>query len=729
LHAKPYRCVVFVDGGTPCRPRTEGRRRLAFVVAFCTAVAVFAQPSPVHASAPEMASKSFATASMMSQEDSSNIVAGRWIVRAGHDLPGVLTTASELGARITYRYDELLGGFAAEMDQRTASDLAADPRVTSVRPVQHLDFAATQLTPPWNLDRIDQRPRPRDETYSPVRTGKGVHVYVIDSGVRASHSEFEGRVLTGLAGQGSTGDCLGHGTHVAATIAGKTYGVAKKATIIPVRVSIPDSAGSCTGVDTDRVLAGLAFVVKHHRSGVPAVANMSIGGWADPDLDTAVRKVIADGVTVVAAAGNETMDACYMSPARVPAVLTVAATDSTDYSPQFSNWGRCIDLFAPGDRIRSASHGSRTGSRVMSGTSMAAPHVAGAAALYLQGKPTASPKTVHDAINAAASTGKVSNGGQGSPNRLLYVKGLVATTTGLSAPATASSGLPLTLTASLRNRHSLIGLPGRALTLFERKAGTTTWVAVATKKTDSAGKARFVHTPTRATDYQVRHAATGTSVASSSGIKTPLLSIVAPSTLQLSGPPAPVVHGDPAVLTTRLVSNGLGVASQALALQARPPGATTWTGITTRTTNPLGEASFNVSPDVHTEYRVVFAGTAAHGPTVSNVTTVTVAHRVTASLRPSDIREGETSELLVTISPEPAPGTSVVMQLETFEPSSGAWLAVDTITWRGTVYDGPIGGWDLFPVAGSYSLRVRALSTSRNLEGTSGPMTLTVSLD
>jgi len=229
-----------------------------------------------------------------------------------------------------------------------------------------------------------------------------VTVYVIDSGVRATHVEFAGRVAPGYTaindGNG-TSDCNGHGTHVAGTVAGTTYGAAKAVTVVPVRVLDCTGSGTMSGV-----IAGVDWVTSQHTAGAPAVANMSLGGGANSSLDTAMRNSITDGVTYTVAAGNENVDACTSSPARVAEALTIAASTSTDARASYSNWGSCIDLFAPGSSISSAYHSTDTATATMSGTSMAAPHAAGIAALYLSGSPSASPGTVSTAIINGATT-------------------------------------------------------------------------------------------------------------------------------------------------------------------------------------------------------------------------------------------------------------------------------------------------------------------------------------
>ncbi|HYR11515.1 MAG TPA: S8 family peptidase, partial [Longimicrobium sp.] len=262
-------------------------------------------------------------------------------------------------------------------------------------------------------DRVDQRDRPLDGSYRYARTGSGVTVYVVDTGIQTSHPEFGGRASAGYdAFGGNAQDCNGHGTHVAGTVAGSTYGVAKDARVVAVRVL--DCAGNGT---TSTVVAGLDWV-RLNRQGA-AVANLSLGGGADQAIDDALRRVISSGVTAVVAAGNQPADnACSYSPARVGEALTVGASNANDQKAWFSKFGSCVDLFAPGEGITSAWIGG--GTNTIDGTSMASPHVAGAAALYLQGSPGASAAAVHGFIVNDASTSRLSSIGTGSPNRLLF---------------------------------------------------------------------------------------------------------------------------------------------------------------------------------------------------------------------------------------------------------------------------------------------------------------------
>ena len=346
--------------------------------------------------------------------------AGSYIVTfaSAADLQRFVASAPTQGLAITQVLDSVFNGVVVQLDSVQLRRIRGFGRVMRIEPNQVVK--TSDVPPSWGLDRIDQRGLPLDNSFGPPpQWGQGVTAYVVDTGVNRNHSEFTGRLAPGfdvVNPSGNADDCNGHGTHVAATVAGATFGVARAATIVPVRVLDCLGGGTTAGV-----ISGLDWVVEHHQAGVPAVLNMSLGGGYSAALNTAVDRVVADGVTVVVAAGNENADACRRSPASAASAITVGATTSSDTRASYSNVGPCLDLFAPGSSIVSAWIGGSQSINTLSGTSMASPHVAGAAAAFLSAWPAASPSAVASGVLSSATVNVVSDGGGGSPNGLLYV--------------------------------------------------------------------------------------------------------------------------------------------------------------------------------------------------------------------------------------------------------------------------------------------------------------------
>ncbi|MEU1804822.1 S8 family serine peptidase [Streptomyces sp. NPDC019937] len=328
--------------------------------------------------------------------------------------------AEEYGGKLRRAYDSAVNGFSADgLSETEAKRLAADPSVAKVVQNHRYSIKATQENPPsWGLDRLDQEDTKGDKKYTyPDGAGEGVTAYVIDTGVRASHKDFGGRVTSGfdaIDNDDDADDGNGHGTHVAGTIAGTEHGVAKKAKVVAVRVL--DDQGSGT---TEQVVSGIDWVTKNHKG--PSVANMSLGGTADEALDAAMQKAIDSGVTFAVAAGNESADADQSSPARVKDAITVASSTDADEQSDFSNFGKVVDLYAPGSDITSDWNTGDDATNTISGTSMATPHVVGAAAVYLSGHQDAKPADVAKALTDGATADKISNPSEGTPNKLLKV--------------------------------------------------------------------------------------------------------------------------------------------------------------------------------------------------------------------------------------------------------------------------------------------------------------------
>ncbi|WP_372411738.1 S8 family peptidase [Streptomyces luteireticuli] len=403
--------------------KRAGKRRLVLAISAATAVTAGATLTalPAGAATPKEGA--------VYGTEAKGAIDGSYIVmlkdgRSGASAQAVSEQGKNLteqyGGKLNRTYTSALHGFSASgLDRSEAKRLAADPAVAKVVQNHRFTASASQQNPPsWGLDRIDQADTKGDGKYTyPDSAGEGVTAYVIDTGVRISHKDFGGRASYGfdaVDNDNNADDGNGHGTHVAGTIAGTQHGVAKKARIVAVRVLDAQGSGS-----TEQVVAGIDWVTKNHKG--PSVANMSLGGGADEALDAAVQKAIASGVTFAVAAGNESTDASKGSPARVKEAITVASSTKDDQQSGFSNYGSAVKIYAPGTDITSDWNDSDSGSKTISGTSMATPHVAGAAALYLAAHKDATPDQVQSALVAAATPDKITNPGTGTPNKLLNV--------------------------------------------------------------------------------------------------------------------------------------------------------------------------------------------------------------------------------------------------------------------------------------------------------------------
>ena len=370
----------------------------------------------------------------------ADIRAGHYIVLLKSGAPSAETVvhrhALSKALTVDQHFKTVMHGFAAAVNDEDLDSLRNDPDVERIEPDRYVHQLGSETGMGWALDRIDQHDMPLNGAFSYGATGSGVNIYIVDGGIRYSHTEFGGRAhfaFDALGGDGS--DCNGHGTGVAGVAAGSVHGVAKSANIYSVRVF------PCSGTSTlSTILAGVDWVTAHHKS--PAVANLSLGAAAAPILDTAVERSIRSGVTYVVAAGNNGGDACAMSPGKLPDVINVSAIDASDARPSWSNYGSCVSIFAPGVAVGSADYYSDVALASWNGTSVAAPMVSGAVALYLQEHPTASPSTVRSAILGGTTGGVVINT-SGSANRLLYTSFIGS----VSAPAPAPAPAPTTTTA------------------------------------------------------------------------------------------------------------------------------------------------------------------------------------------------------------------------------------------------------------------------------------------
>ena len=420
---------------------------------------------------------------------------------------GVPALARQLAGRhdgaVSRTYQSALRGFSVRLSEVNARRLAAEPAVAFIEQDHTVTISGTQTNPPsWGLDRIDQRDLPVDRSYTYPTTASNVRAYIIDTGIRTTHTDFGGRAVSGrdtVDNDNDATDCNGHGTHVAGTVGGGAYGVAKGVQLVGVRVLDCAGSGSNAGV-----IAGVDWVTADAVK--PAVANMSLGGGVSTALGTSVRNSINSGITYALAAGNENTSACNSSPSRVAEAITVGATGSNDARASFSNYGTCVDIFAPGVDITSAWSTSDTATNRISGTSMASPHVAGAAALYVSTNTTATPQQVRDNLVNTSTPNKVTNPGTGSPNRLLYVGPGTGNTVTVTNPGsqTRTVGTPVSLQISASSTgggtltYSATGLPtGLSISTSglisgtPSTAGSFTSTVTARDSTSASGSATF----------------------------------------------------------------------------------------------------------------------------------------------------------------------------------------------------------------------------------------------
>ena len=525
---------------------------------------------------------SLPVASMASADQ--NEAEGSYIVvmKSSDDLDNEEAEISRSGGRTEKRFSRAINALSVRVKHSEAARIRSNPKVLLVeldQPVYALDTQSP--SPSWGLDRIDQRALPLNSTFTASAKGANVDVYIVDTGIYSAHSDFTGRLSAGFTaindGNG-TNDCNGHGTHVAGTSAGTTYGIAKSATLIPVRVL------GCTGSGTTSgVIAGLDWIVGHHVAGKTAVANMSLGGGVSAALDTAVQNVISDGVVMAVAAGNDGLNACNYSPARAANAITVGSTTNTDARSSFSNTGTCVDIFAPGSSITSAWIGGTTATTSISGTSMASPHVAGVAAVLLGRFPTSTTAEIASMLRTSATPNVVTSAGTGSPNYLLYLDPLGGPIVPPPPPTpvapSAPTGITITPGSGQLSVSFTAGAAGTSpITSYKYSAnGGTTW---ATRQTGTTASPIVITGLTNGSTYSVSIRAV--SLVGDGATSTPVSATI----------PTPVAPSAPTGITITPGSGQLSVSFTAGAAGTSPitsykysaNGGTTWATRQTGTT-------------------------------------------------------------------------------------------------------------------------------------------------